>query len=292
MGCGQIRGADGSRSVNPETLASLMMICSGAAHAVVNAVLKSGRDKMSSRALIDGFSALILLPGVFLLPLPAHAWGWLAASGAIHLVYLVALIKAFETADMLAAYPLMRGSAPALASIVAVSFFREPISAAIGAGVACVSIGVMIAAIGRHLDRPALLWSLLTGACIALYTVADAEGVRVAPTAPSYIVWIFLVDGGVIGGLFALWRGPIFVVSARSEWRAGLTAGALSVVTYGLALWAYRLGGIPRLAALRETSVLFAVLIAIVFLKERATFTRLVSAILIGAGAVVLVASR
>jgi drug/metabolite transporter (DMT)-like permease len=277
--------------VNVQTLAALMMICSGAAHAVVNAVLKSGSDKMSSRALIDGFSALILLPVAFVVPLPANAWGWLVASCAIHVVYLFALIKAFETADMLAAYPLMRGSAPMLAAIVAVSFFREPISAAIGTGVVGVSAGVMLAAIGRHLDRPALLWSLLTGASIALYTVADAEGVRAAPTAPSYIVWNFLLDGGVIGGVFALWRGPVFVLSARSEWRAGLVAGALGIVSYGLALWAYRLGDIPRLAALRETSVLFAVLIAVVFLKERATPTRLISAALIGIGAVVLIAS-
>jgi drug/metabolite transporter (DMT)-like permease len=277
--------------VSVETLAASMMVCSGAAHAVVNAVLKAGSDKMSSRALIDGFSALILLPAAFFLPLPGNAWGWLAASCVIHVVYLVALIKAFETADMLAAYPLMRGSAPMLAAIVAVSFFHEPISAAIAAGVAAVSAGVMIAAIGRHLDRPALFWSLLTGASIALYTVSDAEGARAAPTAPSYIVWSFLLNGGVIGGFFALWRGPVFILSARSEWRAGLVAGALGIISYGLALWAYRLGEIPRLAALRETSVLFAVLIAIVFLKERVTPTRLISATLIGGGAAILIAS-
>jgi drug/metabolite transporter (DMT)-like permease len=254
-------------------------------------VLKSGKDKMSSRALIDGFSALIVLPLAFLLPLPAHAWVWLAASGAIHLVYLTALIKAFESADMMVTYPLMRGLAPMLASLVAIGLFHEPITAAIGAGVACVSVGVMIAAFGRHLDRRALIWSLITGASIALYTVADAQGVRAAPSAPSYIVWIFLIDGGVIAALFALWRGPTFILSARSEWRAGLAAGAGSIVSYGLALWALRLGDIPRLAALRETSVLFGVVIAIVFLKERATAARLASAALIGAGAVVLVVS-
>ena len=95
----------------------------------------------------------------------------------------------------------------------------------------------------------------------------------------------------MIGALFALWRGPRFILSARSEWKAGLAAGAGSIVSYGLALWAYRLGNLPRLAALRETSVLFGVLIAVVFLKERATPARLVSAALIGAGAAVLVAS-
>lgn len=272
-------------------LASVMMLSSGAAHAVVNAVLKSGRDKMSSRALIDGFSALLVLPLAFFLPLPAHAWVWLAASGAIHLVYLTALIKAFESADMMVTYPLMRGMAPMLASLVAVGVFHEPLTLAVGVGVGCVSVGVMVAAFGRHLDRRVLAWSLLTGASIALYTVADAQGVRAAPSAPSYIVWIFLIDGGVIAALFALWRGPTFILSARSEWRAGLAAGVGSIMSYGLALWALRLGATPRLAALRETSVLFGVVIAIVFLKERAAPARLASAALIGAGAAVLVLS-
>ena len=111
--------------MNLATIAGLMMIGSGAAHAMVNALLKSGDDKMSSRALIDGFSALITLPGVFLLPLPTHAWIWLATSGAILLVYLISLIKAFESADMLVAYPLMRGLAPMLASAVAVGLLHD-----------------------------------------------------------------------------------------------------------------------------------------------------------------------
>ncbi|MFI4976860.1 MAG: EamA family transporter [Caulobacterales bacterium] len=272
-------------------LASVMILVSGAAHAVVNAILKSGQDKMSSRALIDGFSAVIVLPLAFILPLPHHAWGWLATSGVIHLAYLVSLIKAFEAADMLVTYPLLRGLAPTLASIVSVTVFREPITVLVACGVGLVSIGVMIAAFGRHLDRKALFWSLLCGACIALYTVTDAKGVRAAPTAPSYIVWIFLVDGGIIGGMFALWRGPRFILSARSEWKPGLIAGALSIVTYGLALWAFRLGDIPRLAALRETSILFAVVIAVAFLKERVTPARLASVGMIGAGAIVLLAS-
>ena len=277
--------------MNLATIAGLMMIGSGAAHAMVNALLKSGDDKMSSRALIDGFSALITLPGVFLLPLPSHAWVWLATSGAIHLVYLISLFLAFESAVLLVAYPLMGGLAPMLASAVAVGLLHEPITPMIGLGVGFVCVGLMVAAFGRNLDRRALGWSLLTGASIALYTVADAQGVRAAPSAPSYIVWIFLIDGGLIAVLFALWRGPRFILAARSEWRAGLIAGSLSVVSYGAALWAFRLGGIPRLAALRETSVLFGVIIAIVFLKERATPARLASAALIGAGAVVLVVS-
>ena len=277
--------------MTPAQLAGVMIVTSGAAHAVVNAILKSGRDKMSSRALIDGFSAVLILPAAFFLPLPAGAWGWLAASGAIHLVYLFALIKAFEGADMMVAYPVFRGVAPALASIVAVVVFGEPISLIVAIGVGLVSAGVLATALGRHMPRRTLAWSLLTGVTIALYTVVDAQGVRAAPSAPSYIVWIFLIIGGGIGGAFALWRGPKFLFSARTEWKAGLAAGALSIVTYGLALWAFRLGATPRLAALRETSILFGVLIANVFLKERATPARLAGVAAIAAGAAVLLAS-
>ncbi|HEY5070568.1 MAG TPA: EamA family transporter [Caulobacteraceae bacterium] len=277
--------------MTPAMTASVMILVSGAAHAVVNAILKSGRDKMSSRALIDGFSALLILPAAFFLPLPHGAWGWLAASGATHFVYLFALIKAFEGADMMVAYPVFRGIAPALAALVAVGMFHEPISIPVAGGVVLVSGGVLATALGRHMDRRTLAWSLLTGSSIALYTVLDAQGVRAAPSAPSYIAWSFLIDGGVIGAAFALWRGPVFVASARAQWRPALIAGAFSILTYGLALWAFRLGATPRLAALRETSILFGVAIAVIFLKEKATPARLAGVGLIAVGAAVLLVS-
>ena len=269
-------------------IAGLMMIASGAVHAVVNAILKSGKDNMSSRALIDGFSALIVLPFVFFLPLPHGAWGWLAASWATHLIYLVCLIKAFERADMTVAYPISRGVAPALASAVAVLVFSEPVSGITAAGIGCVSLGVLVVGLGRRVDRRALGWAVATGVSIAGYTVIDAQGVRAAPSALSYIAWIYLTLGGGIGLLFALWRGPRFLLAARSEWKAGLIAGALSIVTYGLALYAYRLGDTPRLAALRETSILFAVGIAVIFLRERMTGGRIAGTVAIAGGAALL----
>jgi drug/metabolite transporter (DMT)-like permease len=272
-------------------IAGAMMLASGLTHAVVNAVLKAGQDKMSSRALIDGFSAILMAPLILLVPPPSGAWGWLIASWATHLVYLVALVKAFEAADMMVAYPVFRGIAPSVTAMVAVGVFHEPMSWRVGTGVALVSAGVLVTAIGRHMSRRSLAWSLLTGCMIALYTVIDAQGVRAAPSAISYIAWIFLTLGGGVGALFALWRGPAFLASARAQWKPGLVAGALSIVTYGLALWAFRLGATPRLAALREVSVLFGVAIAIIFLKERASVARLLGVAAIGAGAVVLLVS-
>ena len=271
--------------------AALLMLASGAAHAAVNAILKSGGDKMSSRALIDGSSALLVLPLAFIVPFPHAAMGWLLASFAVHLVYLVAVIKAFEGADMSAVYPVMRGTAPVIAALASVLWLRDPISLPVVAGIALVTGGTALAAWWNAPDRRALGWALLTGATIAAYTVIDAKGVRASPSAVSYIVWVFLLLGFGIGTLFALWRGPRFLAEARSQWRPGLIAGALSIVTYGLALWAYRLGDVPRLAALRETSILFGVAIAVFVLKENVGRARLAGAALIATGAALLIAA-
>ncbi len=247
---------------------------------------------MTGRALIDGFSALLVLPAAFFVPLPAHAWGWLAASGVVHALYLLALIKSFEQADMTVAYPIARGLAPMLAAAGAVLIFHEPINDLVLSGILLIAIGVMFIGVSHTMRGSALLWAILTGACIAGYTVIDAQGVRAAPTAASYIVWTFLVLGGALGTFFALWRRKTFISSIAGQWKPGLIAGILSVVTYGFALLAFRFGATPRLAALRETSILFGTAIAVIWLKERLDRRRGAGVIAIAAGAMALIAAR
>ena len=268
------------------------MLTSGLTHAIVNAILKSGRDKMSGRALIDGFSALLVAPALFFVPLPHNAWSWLLASWMVHALYMVTLIKSFEQSDMSVAYPIARGLAPTLAAAGAVAIFHEPISMIVAAGIASIVVGVLFIGVSHTLNRSALLWASATGVCIAGYTIIDAQGVRAAPSAASYIVWTFLFLGIGIGVFLALWRGRRFVQSAATQWRPGLIAGALSVVTYGSALAALRLGATPRLAALRETSILFGTAIAVIFLKERLTPHRIAGIAAIACGAILLVSAH
>jgi drug/metabolite transporter (DMT)-like permease len=275
-----------------ENLASILILSSGLAHAIVNAILKAGKDKMSTRALIDGFSALLLLPAAFFVPLPAHAWGWLFASALVHGLYLLALIKSFEQADMTVAYPIARGLAPMLAAAAAVAIFHEPIDDWVLSGILLIAIGVMFIGVSHKLRGSALLWAILTGTCIAGYTVIDAQGVRAAPTAMSYIVWTFLLLGGALGSIFAAWRGKAFLASAAGQWKISLIAGTLSIITYGFALFAFRLGATPRLAALRETSILFGTAIAVIFLKERLDKRRTAGILAIAVGAMALIAAR
>jgi drug/metabolite transporter (DMT)-like permease len=273
-----------------QNTASLLMLISGLAHAIVSAILKAGKDKMSGRALIDGFSALLIAPAAFFVPLPANAWIWLMISWLVHLLYLLALIKSFEQSDMTVAYPIARGLAPMLAATGAVAIFHEPITVFVALGIVLITFGVMFIGVSHLLNRRALMWAALTGTCIAAYTVIDAQGVRAAPTAASYIVWMFLLLGGGIGGFFAVLRGKSFIVSAVGQWRPGLAAGALSIVSYGFALLALRLGTTPRLAALRETSILFGTAIAVIFFRERLTRLRYAGVIAIAIGAMTLLA--
>ena len=271
--------------VTPLDLAYLLIIVSGAVHAVVNTILKAGNDKLVGRALIDGSSALFVLPFVFVVPLPHGAWGWLTASAFIHLVYLYSLVKAFEIADFSAAYPIARGVAPGITAAVAVLLFGEELKPLEAAGIGALSAGVLAMSLGRHISARALGWSLLTGVCIAGYTVVDANGVRAAPSAGSYVVWCFLLLGSAIATVFALIKGPGLVEAVKDQWKPGLIAGALSIVTYGLALSAYRLGPTAPIAALRETSILFGTLLAVFVLRERVTWTRAGAAVVIAAGA-------
>lgn len=273
-------------------LPALLMLASGALHAVVNAILKSGGDKMSGRALIDGSSALFVLPFALFTPFPWASAPWLAGSMAVHVVYLLCLVKAFEAADMSAVYPVMRGSAPAIAAAAAVLLLDDPISWAVVAGIALVTAGTLVVAWWNAPSPKALAWALATGAMTALYTVLDAQGSRAAGSATDYIVWFFLSLGGSVALLFAVWRGPVFLLTAREQWKPGITAGALSIATYGLALTAYRLGDVPRLAAMRESSILFGVAIAFFILKEKVGMARLLGACGIAAGTVVLLMLR
>lgn len=269
-------------------LAPAMMIASGSIHAVVNAILKGGKDKMAARATIDGSSAVLLLPATLLVPLPAGAWGWLLATAFLHCAYLYALVRAFETSDFSAAYPILRGTAPLVTAAVAIGLLGEAASAREIAGIALIGAALFVMVSGRHISRAGLGWALFTGFTIAGYTVIDAQGVRAAPTPFSYIVWMFVLMGIATVTMFALLsRGRIFA-SARAQWRPGAAAGALSILTYGLALSAFALGPTAPLAALRETGMVTALLIATFALKERVTVGRAVGVAGILGGAVLI----
>lgn len=274
--------------MNAALLAPAMMIASGSIHAVVNAILKGGKDKMAGRAIIDGSSALILLPAIALVPLPGAAWPWIAGTALVHCLYLYALVRTFEASDYSAAYPILRGTAPLVTAALSIGIFGEHADARTLFGIALIGGAMFALVAGRHIGRAGLGWALLTGLTIAGYTVIDAQGVRAAPSPISYIVWMFVLMGTSTVTMFAvLSKGAIFAAATR-QWRPGAVAGALSILTYGLALSALAIGPTAPLAALRETGMVTALLIATLFLGEKVTRGRVLGVAGILAGAVLI----
>ena len=270
-----------------------VVLFSALLHASWNALVRSSADKFLSTLHIvcgAGAFAVVLLPG---LPLPAPAsWPYVVASGLIHVVYFTLVAHAYRGADLSFAYPLMRGTAPALSALAAAWLLGESPSLGGWLGIALICGGVLTLAGsawrpgGGHLK--ALASALGNAGVIALYTLVDGLGARGSGHAFSYTAWVFLLTAGLMLGLALVLRGRQLLRPTASAWRNGLLGGAGTLGAYSLALWAMTQAPISAVAALRETSIVFAALIGVLFLKERLRQWRLAAVLLVCAGAAVL----
>jgi len=259
-------------------------------HASWNVMVKSSTDKMLDTALIHLFCSLIAIPFFIAWGLPpAESWPYLAASVLIHIGYYFALAQAYHHGELGLTYPLMRGVAPLMVAVGSLVFIDGASMSLIGwGGVSSICLGVlslgMAAGLLQH--RRAILIALLNSAIIASYTLFDAMGVRASQNAPQYIAALFALDGWA----FALWvfylRKKQAIEYFKARWLIGLGGASASVGSYAIALWAMTVAPVAAVAALRETSVLFAVLLGTWFLKEKLTRKRLISVVMIIVGAV------
>jgi drug/metabolite transporter (DMT)-like permease len=265
-----------------------MMLLSGSIHAVVNAMIKGGGNRMVQMALASGSSTLFVLPFVPFVDLPSGAWGWLAVAMVVHIIYFICLVRALDAGDLSSAYPVFRGIAPLITLGASFALLGEHVTVSSGIGIALIAGGMFLMIRGKHLDRKTLTWSLATGVMIAAYTLIDAAGVRAAPNPASFIVWLFFLMGIVSMAVLPLLARSEFAAAARVQWKNALIAGALSVVTFGTALMALSMGPTAPLAALRETGMVTALLISIFVLKEPVTMGRGVAILTICAGAVII----
>ena len=259
-------------------------------HAAWNALVKSGRDPMLDAALValgSSVAALPLLP--FVAPPEPAAWPWLGASAVIHVGYFTALVGAYRSGDLSHGYPIMRGLAPLLVAMSSVTMFGEPLSAAAWAGVGLISAGVVsIGMVGGRVSRAASLWAAGNAAIIAAYTLVDAAGVRAAGGAERYVAWFFALMGWPYVLVVLAVRRAEALRYVRLSWGRGLVAGACAVAAYGIALWAMTRAPVAAVAALRETSVIFAALIGALLLKEGHVRPRLAGAATVLAGVIAL----
>jgi drug/metabolite transporter (DMT)-like permease len=236
------------------------------------------------------------IPLALLASLPSgRAVPFLVASVATHGVYNLLLIACYRDGDFNQVYPVARGLAPPTVAVCAALFVGEHLTRVQVAGLAVVTLGMAAIAVGQgHTSRRALRFAVLTGMAIATYTVLDGVGVRRSGTALGYTGWLFLGQGLVVPIVW-WWRRGRGVGAGRLRFGSrvvvrGLIAGGLSVAAYGLVLWAQTRGALAVVAALRETSVVFAALIGATMFREHLPSRRVVSAVLIAGGAVLLAA--
>jgi drug/metabolite transporter (DMT)-like permease len=277
-----------------DSLVFAAVLLAAAAHAGWNAAIKRGLDPLVTTVLIAVGAAAVALPILAVVGLPAaSARPWVIASVVVHLGYFAGLIEAYRAGDMSQVYPIARGSAPLLTALISTTWLGERLGLLGWVGLLCLVAGVMMLSLRgggelARLDRRAVGFALFTALTVCAYTVIDGVGVRAAGDALAYTAAVFL-GNGVIMALYGLARrGAKLFAGPSGIWGTGLGGGALQFASYGVALWAMTVAPIAVVAALRETSVLFGALIAIVVLREPLRTVRVLAAVLIVGGLVMI----
>ncbi len=269
-----------------------VVLFAAALHATWNAVVKSVTDRLALMAVMGLSTVAVCIPMALLVTAPrSAALPEIACSALLHVVYNLLLIETYRHGDYNQVYPIARGIAPPTVAVASVVVVGETLSALQTGGVLIVSGGLLVLAHGsRHEPKRALAFAVLTGLLIATYTVVDGVGVRRSHSVLGYTSWLFTAEGLMMAGAL--------VVDVRVRARhatfdrelltRGLIAGLLSLVAYGLVLWAQTRGALAVVAALRETSVVFAALIGALVFRERMPSRRIFASALIAAGAAAL----
>lgn len=257
------------------TTAILLAVLAGALlHASWNALIKWEPDKPAAAVAIAVGAGLVALPVALLSQLPlSPSWPLILFSAVIHVLYFALVGYALRHADLGVAYPLTRGSAPAFTAILAAVWLGENLAlsgwlavGAIAAGVVTLSADALLR--GGLTARAAVL-AFTNAAVVVAYTLVDGVGARLAGNAVSYVSWM-MAGTGLLIALFALvFRRSEVKAMERGFWIRALVGGALSIASYGIAIWAMTKAPIGLVAALRETSVLFAAILGVLIFGER-----------------------
>ena len=270
-------------------------------HAAWNGLVKSSGDKQLDTALVNGLGALIALPFAIWVGLPsAAAWPFIAVSVVIHLGYYIALAGAYQHGELGLTYPIMRGFAPLLVALGSVAVVGEAPSALSWLGVLGITAGVALVGLahpGEALHhRKALAFAFANAAIIAFYTFVDGLGARTEASASGsvwrYVLWLIALDGIAYPLLVWLRRDAsgraTIVAYTRQRWPLAALGGMASITSYAIALWAMTRAPVASVAALRETSVLFATVIGTVVLKEAFGLQRALGTLVIVGGVMAL----
>jgi len=252
----------------------LVVLLAALLHATWNFFVKSTADKhMSMTAVVLGHTpfaaaALCVAP----LPDPASL-PYILTGALLHVGYQLFLLQSYRLGDLSQVYPLARGSAPLIVAGVSMALLGVHLTSTEITAVVVIATGIMSLVLARRSDglrngRAALL-SLATGGFIASYSLVDGLGARLAGTPLGFYGCLSIVDAVVLAGFMRMTRPGLVTRVVRKEWRFALRGGGASFLAYAMVTWAFTMAPIPLVTALRETSIVFALLFGVCFLKER-----------------------
>lgn len=263
------------------------------AHATWNSIAHGIKDKLISFTLVSLGGLICAAPLLLLGATPSsRSWGYLGVSVLLHITYTVLLMASYRLGDFSQTYPLARGTSPLVVLALAAAFAGETPGPGQFAGVAliCLGLGSLVLS-GRRTsgyDKRAVLAALATGLSIAGYTTVDGLGVRLSHSVLGYIGWLMVLETAPWPFVALAIRRRQLLPALRPVWPIGLIGGGLSVLAYGLVLWAQTRGALATVAALRESSIVVAAAIGSVFFHEKFGWVRIVAAVCVTAGIAVL----
>lgn len=281
-----------------EPIAFGLVLLSAAMHAGWNLIAKLGQDRLVAMAVIKAPNIVLSVALLAWAGLPApESWPFLVASATINGFYFVFLIRAYQSGDLGVAYPVARGIAPLLVMLLSAAVTREVPSPAGVVGVLVISMALLALAAkggadptGQH--RTTILWASAVGLTIAGYTVVDGLGGRASGNVIGYVAALNIFTGiGVCSTALAR-RPAAFAAALKARWRRGIVGGAMMLLAYLIVVYAMTLAPMAQVAALRETSVIFAALLGTLFLHEPLGRRRITIAVFVAAGIALIAVSR
>jgi len=282
-------------SVN--ALATVLILLSAVLHAAVNALVKTSDDGLLTRGCMNAMAFVVSLPFLAFVPAPStEVWFILIASMLIHGLYPFFLVGAYRAGDLSAMLPLARGISPLGVAVLALIFAGEKLGVMQLISIGIISIGVAMLAFERKSPavrgaRRGVVFAVATGLIIACYTALDGIGLR--KTMPmTYIAWLFMLDGLFVSSMVGWLRRDKVGSFLKRQWKSSLWGGVLGISSYGLALYALSMSAMAAIAALRETSVIFAAAIGALVLGEPFGRRRILAAAVVAAGVISLQFAR
>ncbi len=259
-------------------------------HASWNALIKSGASKFTSMLIMTvlqgAFGGVIAISNA--LP-AAEVWPWLVASAWFHSGYKLFLSYAYEQGDLSRVYPIARGAAPMIVLALSGFLLSDTLAAFEVIGVLVLGLGILMMARGAFANgesRRLVLFALGSALMTAGYSIVDGLGARVAGDAVLYVAWMFFLDALIFTPVCIAFRGRRVLKSTKHDWMIGAGVGAASYAAYAIVVWAMTLAPIALVTALRETSILFAVLIGWLVMADRIDRGKAMAALLIVSGVV------